>query len=934
MATVTYDGQSFMLDGRRLWLVCGSISYARVPRRCWRDRIHAARLAGLNTIQTTIVWSRHEQIQGRFDFEGENDLRHFLELVSEAGLHCLLRVGPFVGDGLDMGGLPAWLGHVPQIQLRTKSGPFLEASGRFISAVAAQIKDLQVTSPGTGGPVLLVQVEDSWTCGDADLAAGYLRELARYLRESGVTVPTVNANNLWQGIEGQIDGWVGSDHLLATVRQLREVRPNQPRLIVRFRPGSIQTWGQADQTEPSPMSVQRRLAEILVGGGQFCIDPFHSGTMFEFAGGRRAGRTDAFLATSPAGSAPLGEAGGPGPSYHAVRRLCTFASSFGRLFAGLDPDYRPITLDPAWRGAGTSRSPARWVSVSHATGTQGGVAFLFRADPGSGPVPRSGGTIPVLLPNGSSLDVDMGNQAVAWCVFDYHLFGRARLDYCGLNAFATVGTVFVCYGPASGHGELSINGSPLTVKVPSGKNPIVIEHEGVTVVVCSEDLIDATFIGKRGVCVGAAWINASGNPHARSGQRRVSLIARDGRVSKVTPTPASTTSGPVALSPWQAASTEEYARGASPRFAGIEGPADLASLGTATGYGWYRLDLKSFSARRTHVSFVEAGDRHHIYQDGEFKGLVGRGPGAALDLSLSLKKGKHTIVLLSDNMGRASGGSCLNAPKGLFGHVWETQPIKAGRCQVRQGAPVDLLGFRSPLWDVRRGDVTAPDRVTWSFIYRKKTPVIVSFQDLPDRGVLLVNDEPFAWLDEAGPREILLPIEALSRGTNVIQVALVSDGAGPEVDQERAREASKVLSARVSFLAGARSLTEKAKWAFARWEPPAAGAFVPVAKSSLGGFQGPTWWRSRFEAKPGEAPLFLDAAGLTKGQVFINGRNLCRYFVATREGEPVPPQTRYFVPDSWLKPDGDNDLMIFDEHGGNPGRCRLVRDGDAEAIRA
>ena len=35
MPSVTYDGRSFMLDSRRVWLVSGSIAYARTigPRR-------------------------------------------------------------------------------------------------------------------------------------------------------------------------------------------------------------------------------------------------------------------------------------------------------------------------------------------------------------------------------------------------------------------------------------------------------------------------------------------------------------------------------------------------------------------------------------------------------------------------------------------------------------------------------------------------------------------------------------------------------------------------------------------------------------------------------------------------------------------------------------------------------------------------------------
>ena len=32
MPAVTYDGQSFMLDGRRVWIVSAAVEYARVAR--------------------------------------------------------------------------------------------------------------------------------------------------------------------------------------------------------------------------------------------------------------------------------------------------------------------------------------------------------------------------------------------------------------------------------------------------------------------------------------------------------------------------------------------------------------------------------------------------------------------------------------------------------------------------------------------------------------------------------------------------------------------------------------------------------------------------------------------------------------------------------------------------------------------------------------
>ena len=63
---------------------------------------------------------------------------------------------------------------------------------------------------------------------------------------------------------------------------------------------------------------------------------------------------------------------------------------------------------------------------------------------------------------------------------------------------------------------------------------------------------------------------------------------------------------------------------------------------------------------------------------------------------------------------------------------------------------------------------------------------------------------------------------------------------------------------------------------------------------------------------------------MSKGQLYLNGHNVGRYFVATATGKAVPPQRFYYLPEPWLRTDTPNDLLIFDEHGKPPGKCRLV----------
>ncbi|HBS28417.1 MAG TPA: hypothetical protein DEB06_02965, partial [Phycisphaerales bacterium] len=279
---MTVDGQSFVLDGRRLWLVSGAVPYARIPRGLWADRLRAARQAGLNCIEAPVVWGLHEPRQGSFNFEGDLDLAAFVTMIGEMRLQCILRVGPHVGDGYELGGLPAWLlaDESTRLGLRSSEPAFLNAVSKFTGQVCDRVRDLQATSPRrvAGGPIVLVQSEHHWFCGDPHQAQAYLREIERYLREDGITVPISNSNNLFASAEGQVDGWFADHHLFANLRQLRTVRPDHPRLLTGLPLGPTPVLGRATGEPMAARSALPRLAEVLASGAQFNLSPFAGGS--------------------------------------------------------------------------------------------------------------------------------------------------------------------------------------------------------------------------------------------------------------------------------------------------------------------------------------------------------------------------------------------------------------------------------------------------------------------------------------------------------------------------------------------------------------------------------------------------------------------------------------------------------------------------------
>lgn len=992
MPSVTYDSQSFMLEGRRIWLVSASVSYARIARDHWADRIHAAKLAGFNTIETPVIWARHEPRAGHFEFTGDQDLRAFVKMIGAAGMWCILRPGPAIGADWDLGGIPPWVLDLPGVRPRAGNQVFLEACSRYLTAVSEQVRDLQVTSAGTGGPVILFQNENAWTCGHDDQARAYLGELNRYLREGGIAVPLIDANNLWQGVEGEIDCWSGSQQLLAAMRQLTAVGPDHPRLVIDFHAGRPQTWGDGSAESPigaqppalgtaSGIALERRLAEVLAGGGQFNVAPFHGGTSFGFSGGRSPHGVGAFFTASHDQHAPLREDGSPGSSYHAVRRIATFASRFGRVLANRSTQYRPVVIDPSpavelddgAHAKSTARAeklarPTSPASVVHSVGNQGGVAFVF-GDPHAS-APRS---VRLMLPDGTTLPVDLGastdgsghHPAVVWCLFDVHIGGRASLDYCNLSAFAVVGRVFVCFGPAGSRGVMAVNGSPIEVTVPTGKAPEVVDLEGITIVVCSVEQIDTTYVSDSAVYVGVLGLTADGRPvvGAHATGKSYTKVDVDG---KVTPGVAGSASGltgtsaarlpvpshdPLKLGPWVSASLSDYAEGSSARFAAIPGPADLGTLGSPFGYGWYRVIPNAPGSKKLTVTAPVGGDRLHLFQAGKCVGLLGVGPGTQAEASVNFKKGEP-IVILAENLGRFSSGTQFGERKGLTGHLTEVADLRPGKPKIVPGDPLEPLSFRVPLWEMRVGDTTLSDRPTWTLAAKPKGALVISFdgltgphgvpQPFPVRGLLLLNDKPIEYIDRSGPRTVTIDAELLGRGKNIIQLAMMPDAVSADGLLESigsVEHALKLVGDAVTFAEIKSQPTAKADWAFAKWEPPAASAYssngkgtktpkaAPPPPPKPGPSAGPTWWKSHFTYAPVAAhpigPLYLELAGMTKGQIYLNGRHLGRYFVETGEGKPVGPQTRAYIPAPWLRA-GENDLALFDEHSAVPTKVRLV----------
>lgn len=936
MAKITYDGQSFSLDQRRVWLVSGAIHYPRVARGLWRDRIRAAKQAGLNCIETYGFWNAHESEPGQFDFTDNLDVRHFVELVADEGMFCIFRPGPYVCAEWDNGGLPAYLHRVKSdrrsgpMKIREGNGPFLSAASGYLTAIMGQVSDLQITSPVAagrptlssptnlpgaaaggfvgqgGGPILMVQVENEWFSGNEEQDQLYHQQLIRLLREAGADVPLNVCNQLWQDVDGAIHTWNGSTNLTADLRQLAAVQPDAPRIMTEYWPGWFDHWGGKHADAVDADKHLYRLGNILAAGAQYNMFMFHGGTNFGFTGGRTVGGPDVFMTTSYDYDAPLLEAGGRAGKYATTKRISTFASHFALVFANLDPKSHPVAVSP-----NEENHP---LSVVHQTGARGAMTFLFKS--AKDKTKRTD----LLLPNGLTLPVPLGDQRVTWLLTDAKLGPNHTLDYTNLSPLAWIDDrMLVLFGPAGSDGLFSINEAQVQIKVPAGKTPVVEVVDDVTLVVLNTAMADASYPTPEGFVVGSAGLDAADQPLPLKGWPTQFRIAPDASVTKAK---TSVTRKPTApkLGDWFAAGTAAFLDGSAPSYQPIDGPTSFEKLGHDFGYGWVNLQFpKSKSTPAAKTLAPGSGDRLHVYRDGKFQHLLGLAPGAEIQ-PVNVKAGGNLTVLV-DNLGRFNYGQRVNEQKGLLSHFYAVKPVKLPEPKITPQPspdPFEIAGF---VHHQRRGDVRPAAALTWTIKPAGRQPLILELDGLPVDAVLKINDQPVdLWhhLASAGfQRFVLDPTDdgPFTGGQNQLELALYAPP--PKSDPLK----------HIKLYQATANLTAKAKWSFSPWQVPDFDdeSFAPITVNGKAKpLDQPAWYRNTFGVASTRCPLFLHPKGLSKGHIYLNGHNVGRYFMQTRDKQTVPPQSLYYLPEPWINVNDDNELLLFDEHGFNPAQVRLV----------
>ncbi|AZK48987.1 hypothetical protein EIM92_11065 [Paenibacillus lentus] len=406
---ISFTNYYMELNGKPYLAICGEFHYSRYPEVNWGAEINKMKASGINILATYIFWNHHEEIEGLYDWQGNRNLRKFIELCRDSGLYVILRIGPFCHGEVRNGGLPDWL-FGRTFDVRSNDEGYLHYVRRLYAEIGREAAGLMFKD---GGPVVGIQLENElnaaaalWELtakqGDEYLSGGsrgsegvkHMRHLKELAIEAGLEAPIYTSTG-WDRapvLEDEVlplyGGYAYTPWSISAHNQLQQptreylfdsyhdegvdgdFTPPYPKEKYPFAccemGGGMQTW-YLSRFQVEPESVSAMSLMKIAGGCNFIgYYMFHGGT-------NPVGRSGYLNeSTTPRITydfqAPIGEFGQIRESNHQLRLLHYFLRAFGDRLAPL-----PTVLP---EGA-TELTPENTDTLRYALRTDGKSGFIF-----------------------------------------------------------------------------------------------------------------------------------------------------------------------------------------------------------------------------------------------------------------------------------------------------------------------------------------------------------------------------------------------------------------------------------------------------------------------------------------------------------------------------------------------------------------------------
>lgn len=929
---ITYDNRSFLLDGKRIWLAAGEIHYFRLPREEWREALLRAKRAGLNTISTYVPWNFHEEREGEPDFSGDRDLAHYIDLVGELGMYAMLRPGPYICSEWDGGGLPAWLCAGQVRRFREDDPVYMAAVERWFDALLPIIAARQITR---GGPVITVQNENEYPGGWDESMRRYIRKLNGLFHKYGIDVPILACNvHAASATAIQINSTTVEDdqfidpsmiltynHYTETeqISGLRLRQPHAPLVVTEYWSGAPLYWGNRIDNWPTAKDQARVVYEYTAAGAQVDYYMFEGGTNFGFWGGNN-------IAATYAAAYPVGNAGELTDKYYAVHPANLFLNRFGGQIADSVEDK---DLKAALSPESTHLTVRR--------GADGAIAYLSTADTYK--------EVNLTLPGGKQLTVHLGEVPACALPLGLRLFGGSVVDYSNLCLLVKDDgkKALLLFGPAGTVGIVSINGSEAVISVMC-RTVQHAELSGVNIIVMDEEMARRCWLADGEIVIGPDYVGE----RSEDGTLEICVsdstpaalcLGKDGRPIELSVSPSVCKHGQPELGAWKLLPCAEAEPDTAEGWNRLDAPCSHEKLGVTQGYLWYAAEYMSECECIEHLLLTNAPNRISVYVNGKYAGTHAAGRSVRMrdeyahpadwafeELTVRLKKGKNTIVFLSDDLGHNYD---VPVPVGIQGPVFVgsrrleitelseflPQPVSAEaayflHCRdYRSDEPVEAFELAIPLAEGERAFLTMHGVHAW---------VMADGRDILP---MAWPQAPWTMFSQIKPWIAwALPQPGLD---GVCRVCIQAPGwRGEEILEHMAVYAAPKSG-------------ELTNWRWKKWEPETRVAET-YALDTKGGetsdplvllpvFGGlrrkahrlaPAFFTAEFPLPEGDGPVFFNPGEMRKGQIFLNGRNVCRFW------QIGGTQDRYYLPWSWMA--DRNKLVVFEELGILPQRAELI----------
>ena len=155
---VTWDRHSLLMDGRRVCPVMGEIHYSRLPVEEWPAEVRKMKEGGVTFVATYVFWNHIEEQEGVFRWDGQRNLRRFLEVCRQEEMPVVLRLGPFCHGEVRNGGIPDWM-FTKGCKMREQNPVFMHYAEQLYRQIFTQVQGLQWKD---GGPVMAAQFDNEY----------------------------------------------------------------------------------------------------------------------------------------------------------------------------------------------------------------------------------------------------------------------------------------------------------------------------------------------------------------------------------------------------------------------------------------------------------------------------------------------------------------------------------------------------------------------------------------------------------------------------------------------------------------------------------------------------------------------------------------------------------------------------------------------------